>query len=281
MKVYDAVGITETDVVTLNPSRNQRLKNVNMNDVREFLIVNFAISNSTAEFKERSSQVHSNHKEEVRCSLNPASPISLNVEDYFSHHIPQRSVPLHRGMLRWADSITEPPVTYRPASNQEDPPRTDRDASPDARLQPVAEDSDLPTLGSDSRLPEASTAASSSAVEQQTIANLQANVKADLRFRLHPPTSQLPTSNGIDITQEQLFVRGRSSFKQPLKPDARAAIAGAPHNFECWAIQNKDPESQPGAQPVQQEQVIPGTLVCCITILKVFNERNNEMISFS
>ena len=239
------------------------------------LIENFALPNSAAECKERFLQIHRKHKAEVICSPNPASLRCINVEDCYSHHIPQRSVPLHRGVRRWTDttaySITEPPVTYRPLSNQEDPPRAERDASPDAHLQPVAEYSDLPTLGSDSRLPEASTAASSSAVEQQIIVNLQANIKADFRFSRNPPTSQLPTSNGFDITPEQLFVRGRSSSsKQPLKPDARAAIAGAPRNIKCWAIQQQDPESQPGVKPVQQEQVIPGTLVCCITILKCF-----------
>ena len=241
------------------------------------LIETFAISKSTSEYKERASQVHSNHKAEVICSPNPASPRCINVENYSSHHIPQPEVSLQRGVRRWADAtaytITVPQLMFSPPSlqNQEDPPRAQRDASPDERLQLVAEGSDLPTLGRDSRLAEASTAASSSAVEQQTIVNLQANVKADFRFRRNPPTSQLPTPNGTDITQEQLFVRGRSSSsKQLLKPDARAAIAGAPRNFECWAIQHQDPESQPGVQPVQQEQVIPGTLLCCITILKCF-----------
>ena len=277
----DAIGITETYVVTLNPSRNQRIKNVNMIDFRSsyrgFLIVNFALSNSTSEYKERSLQIYRKHMAQMTCSLYPASPRSLNVEDYYFHYILQPEYSKHRGVRRWADAtadatITVPQVMFSPPSlqNQEDPPRAERDASPDERLQPVTEDSDLPTLGRDSRLPEASTAASSSAVEQQTIVNLQANVKADFRFRRNPPTSQLPTSNGIDITQEQLFVRGSSSSKQPLKPDARAAIAGVPRNIKCWAIQHKDPESQHGVQPVQEEQVIPGTLVCCITILKVF-----------
>ena len=247
------------------------------------LMENFAFFNSTYQYKERSSQVASNHKAEVICSPSPASHRCINVEDYSSHHalshslLPQREVSLHRGVRRYADATayitTVSQVMFNQPSfqNQEDPSRAQRDASPDERLQPVAEGSDLPRLGRDSRLAEASTAVSSSAVEQQTIVNLQANVKADFRFRRNPPISQLPTSNGIDITQEQLFVRGSSSSsKQPLKPDARAAIAGAPRNFECWAIQNKDPESQPGVQPVQQEQVIPGTLVFCITILKLF-----------
>ena len=225
------------------------------------LIENFAIFHSTSEYNERSSQVNSNHKAEVFCSSNHESPRCINVEDYFSH-IPQREVSLHRGVRAYTTSIIVPQVMFSPPSlqNQQDTPRAERDASSDARLHLVAGDSDLPTLGRVIRLPEASTAASSSAVEQQTITNLQANVKAD-RFRHNPPTSQLPTSNSIDETQEQLFVSGRSSSKQPLKPDARAAIAGAPRNFECWAIQHKDPESQSEVQPVQQEQVIPGTLV--------------------
>ena len=54
--------------------------------------------------------------------------------------------------------------------------------------------------------------------------------------------------------------------EQPLKPDARAAIAGALCNLECWTIAYKDPENQPGVQPVRQEQVIPGTLVVLLNL---------------